>query len=44
VQTSVSDLTRISVTSSLPDDAVLALGSINMRPLTPGLPVKAVNP
>ncbi len=44
VKTSVSDLTRISVTSSLPDDAVLALGSINMRPLTPGLPVKAVNP
>ncbi len=44
VHTSISDLTRISVTSSLPDDAVLALGSTNMRPLTPGLPVKAVNP
>jgi HlyD family secretion protein len=44
VQTSVSDLTRISVTSSLPDNAVLALGSTNMRPLTAGLPVKPVNP
>jgi HlyD family secretion protein len=44
VQTSVSNLTRISVTSSLPDDAVLALGSTNMRPLTNGLPVKPVNP
>jgi HlyD family secretion protein len=44
VQTSVSNLTRISVTSSLPDDAVLALGSTNMRPLTNGLPVKQVNP
>jgi HlyD family secretion protein len=44
VQTSVSNLTRISVTGSLPDDAVLALGSTNMRPLTNGLPVKQVNP
>jgi HlyD family secretion protein len=44
VQTSVSNLTRISVTSSLPDGAVLALGSTNMRPLTDGLPVKQVNP
>jgi len=43
VQTSVSNLTRITVTSSLPDDAVLALGSTNMRPLTNGLPVKPVN-
>jgi HlyD family secretion protein len=44
VQTSISNLTRISVTSNLPDDAALALGSTNMRPLTDGLPVKQVNP
>jgi len=44
VETSVSNLTRISVTSSLPDGAVLALGSTNMRPLTNGMPVKPVNP
>jgi len=44
VQTSVSNLTRISVTGNLPDDAVLALGSTNMRPLVNGMPVKPVNP
>src|SRR5271167_1035335 len=38
VQTSVSNLTRIAVTSSLPDDAVLALGSTNLRSLSDGLP------
>ncbi len=44
VQTSVSNLTRIAVTSSLPDDAMLALGSTNLRSLSDGLPVKPVNP
>jgi len=44
VQTSVSNLTRIAVTSSLPDNAVLALGSTNLRSLADGLPVKPVNP
>src|SRR5271167_1518776 len=44
VQTSVSNLTRIAVTSSLPDDAVLALGSTNMRSLENGMAVKPVNP
>jgi HlyD family secretion protein len=44
VQTSVSNLTRIAVTSSLPDGAVLALGSTNLRSLSNGLPVKPVNP
>jgi len=44
VQTSVSDLTRIAVTSALPDHAVLALGSTNLRSLSDGVPVKPVNP
>jgi len=44
VRTSVSDLTRVAVTSGLPDDAVLALGATNMRPLSDGLGVKTVNP
>ncbi len=44
VQTSVSNLTRIAVTSKLPDDAVLALGSTTLRPLTNGMTVKSVNP
>ncbi len=44
VQTSVSNLTRIVVASSLPDNAVLALGSTNLRSLTDGMPVKPVNP
>jgi HlyD family secretion protein len=44
VQTSVSNLTRIAVTSKLPDDAVLALGSTTLRPLTNGMAVKSVNP
>lgn len=44
VQTSVSNLTRIAVTSNLPDDAVLALGSTTLRPLGDGIAVKSVNP
>jgi HlyD family secretion protein len=44
VRTSVSDLTRVAVTSGLPDDAVLALGTTNMRPLSDGMGVKTVNP
>ena len=44
VQTSVSNFTRIAITSSLPDGAVLALGSTNMRPLAEGMTVKSVNP
>jgi HlyD family secretion protein len=44
VQTSVSSFTHIAITSSLPDGAVLALGSTNMRPLADGMAVKSVNP
>jgi len=44
VQTSVSDLTRIAIASALPDNAVLALGSTNLRSLSDGVPVKPVNP
>ena len=44
VQTSISDLTRIAVMDGLADDAVLALGATNMRPLSNGMLVKTVNP
>jgi len=44
VQTSISNFTRIAITSGLPDGAVLALGSTNMRPLAEGMTVKSVNP
>ncbi len=44
VQTSVSDLTRVQVTSGLSDHAVVALGAINSQSLAAGMPVKVVNP
>lgn len=44
VETSVANLTRIQVTSGLTDDAVLALGAINMQSLREGMPVKIANP
>jgi HlyD family secretion protein len=40
VKTSVSNLTRVEITSGIPDDAVLALGAVNMQPLRTGMPVK----
>jgi HlyD family secretion protein len=40
VQTSVSNLTRVEITSGISDDAVLALGAVNMQPLRDGMPVK----
>jgi HlyD family secretion protein len=40
VQTSVSNLTRVEITSGIPDGAVLALGAVNMQPLRDGMPVK----
>ncbi len=40
VQTAISNLTRVEITSGLPDDAVLALGAVNMQPLRDGTPVK----
>ena len=44
VKTSIADLTRIQVTSGLSDNAVLALGAINMQSLHEGMPVKIANP
>ena len=43
VTASVSNLTRVAVTG-LSDNAVLALGAINMRSLSDGMAVKVVNP
>src|SRR5664279_5393638 len=40
VQTSVSNLTRVEITRGIPDDAVLALGAVNLQPLRDGMPVK----
>jgi HlyD family secretion protein len=40
VQTSVANLTRVEITSGIPNDAVLALGAVNMQPLRDGMPVK----
>ena len=42
VQTGVSDLTRIQVTSGIDEQTVLALGALNMQSLRAGMPVKAV--
>lgn len=44
VKTSVSNLTRVEVTSGLPDNAVLALGALNMQSLKGGMAVKPANP
>jgi hypothetical protein len=44
VKTSVANLTRIQVTSGLTDNAVLALGAINMQSLRAGMLVKIANP
>jgi HlyD family secretion protein len=44
VTTSVSNLTRVEVTSGLSDNAVLALGALNMQSLKGGMAVKPANP
>ena len=44
VTTSVSNLTRVEVTSGLPDNAVLALGALNMQSLKGGMAVKPATP
>ncbi len=44
VKTSVSNLTRVEVTSGLSDNAVLALGALNMQSLRSGMPVKPATP
>jgi HlyD family secretion protein len=43
VQTSISNLTQVEVTGGLPDDALVALGSVNSKPLRNGLAVKVVH-
>jgi len=40
VTTSISNLTRVEVTSGLSDNAQLALGAVNMQSLKPGMAVK----
>jgi HlyD family secretion protein len=44
VTTSVSNLTRVEVTSGLSDDAMLALGALNMQSLKSGMTVKPATP
>ncbi len=44
VTTSVSNLTRVEVTSGLSDNAVLALGALNMQSLKSGMAVKSATP
>jgi HlyD family secretion protein len=43
VQTGVSDLTRVEITSGLSDHAVVALGAINSQSLAADMPIKVVN-
>ena len=40
IKTGLSDLTRVEVTSGLPENATVALGSINGQPLREGLSVR----
>ena len=42
VQTSISNLTKVEVTGGLPENAVIALGPTNSKPLRNGLAVKMV--
>ncbi len=42
VQTSISNLTRVEVTSGLSENALVALGPLNSKPLRNGLVVKVV--
>jgi HlyD family secretion protein len=42
VQTSISNLTQVEVTGGLPENALVALGPLNSKPLRNGLAVKAV--
>jgi HlyD family secretion protein len=44
VTTSVSNLTRVEVTSGLSDNAVLALGALNMQSLKGGMTVRPATP
>jgi len=44
VKTSVSNLTRVEVTSGVSDNAVIALGALNMQSLKGGMAVKPAAP
>jgi HlyD family secretion protein len=44
VKTSVSNLTRVQVTNGLSDNAVIALGALNMQSLKGGMAVKPATP
>ena len=43
VQTSISNLTRVEITSGVPDHAQVALASINSKPLRDKAPVKVAH-
>ena len=43
VQTSISNLTQVEVTGGLPENALVALGSTNSKPLRNGLAVKVAH-
>jgi HlyD family secretion protein len=43
IQTSISNLTQVEVTSGIPENAVVALTSVNAKPLHDGLAVKVVH-
>ena len=43
VQTSVSNLTQVEVTSGIAEDALVAIASTNTKPLRPGITVKVVH-
>ena len=43
VQTSISNLTQVEVTGGLADNALVALGPVNSKPLRDGLTVKVVH-
>ena len=42
IQTSISNLTNVEVTAGLSENAVVALNSVNTRPLKNGIAVKVV--
>jgi HlyD family secretion protein len=43
IRTGLSDLTRVEVTSGLPEGATVALGAVNGQPLREGLSVRVVS-
>jgi HlyD family secretion protein len=43
VQTSISNLTQVEITGGLPENALVALGPLNSKPLHNGLAVKVVH-